>query len=353
MFTQSRHRLTQTIRNPATHFCHTNKASRDTSVCTVNHTIRLVLVAWLVAVSVQSLAATNNPGLVRGSVLNDHGRPVASATIEMRDLHGVKITSGVSDRAGLFTLTSIAPPGVYVVLAADRLWVTEQRISLDSNDRELEFVLPNSAQDFAITHRKTNIVSAAELRIPKQARQYLKLAQQSFRRTNFEEAEAEVDRALKLDASFAAAFSMRAFLRLASRALAGAIDDAQHALSLDSSDPNAYLALGTAYNSLGEFPKAQEALRQALELSPDLWQGQLEMAKAYYGQGSFVVALYEMDQLSNDFPDVHLVRANVLERLGRGNEAVAEFSAFLLEAPEDLRSEQVRRIVAATKLADP
>jgi len=47
------------------------------------------------------------------------------------------------------------------------------------------------------------------------------------------------------------------------------------------------------------------------------------------------VALREMDDLNQDFPDVHLVRANVLARLNRAQEAAGEFKRFLQQAPED------------------
>jgi predicted RNA polymerase sigma factor len=53
-----------------------------------------------------------------------------------------------------------------------------------------------------------------------------------------------------------------------------------------------------------------------------------------------------LDELNKDFPDVHLIRANILMRLDRTEEAVQEFGFFLKEALDDPRSEQVRRIVA-------
>jgi regulator of sirC expression with transglutaminase-like and TPR domain len=56
--------------------------------------------------------------------------------------------------------------------------------------------------------------------------------------------------------------------------------------------------------------------------------------------------LCELDLANIDFPDAHLVRANVLMRLERRQEAVEEFGAFLREAPKDPRGEQIRRIVA-------
>src|ERR1700722_11462591 len=205
--------------------------------------------------------------------------------------------------------------------------------------------------------REIYTVSAQELRVPAKARAHLKLAQREFSRSNVSGARKEIDQALQVDSICAPAFSMRALLRLASRDLNGAIEDATRALAIDPTEADANVALATAYNSLGEFQKAEAAARQALGMRPDLWQGRLELAKAFYGQERLVPALRELDALNKDFPDIHLVRANILVRLNRSEEATIEFSQFLHEAPNDPRKEQIERIVnrasAATTSVPP
>jgi tetratricopeptide (TPR) repeat protein len=191
-------------------------------------------------------------------------------------------------------------------------------------------------------------VSAQQLRVPAKVRTHLKLAHQKFSKSDFAGAETEVDRALRIDPMSAPAFSMRAFLRLGARDFNGAIDAATHALSLDPAEAEPYLALASAYNTQGEFQKSEAAARQVLGMRPDFWQGQLELAKAFYGQGRLAAALRELDSLHKDFPDVHLVRANILVCLNRGDEAAKEFAQFLLEAPNDPRRDQVERIASQT-----
>jgi tetratricopeptide (TPR) repeat protein len=189
-------------------------------------------------------------------------------------------------------------------------------------------------------------VSARDLRVPAKAGAHLKLAHQKFSKSDFAGAETEVDRALRIDSRFARAFSMLALLRLAARDLDGAVEAATHALSLDPTEAEAYLALATAYNAQREFQKSETAAQQVLGMRPDLWQGRLELAKAFYGQGRFVLGLRELDAMNKDFPDVHLVRANILVCLNRRDEAAKEFAQFLLEAPNDPRRQQVERIVS-------
>ena len=193
--------------------------------------------------------------------------------------------------------------------------------------------------------REIYTVSAQELRVPPKARAHLKLAQREFSRSNFAGARRAIDQALQVDSICAPALSMRALLRLASRDLNGAIEDATRALALDPTEADANIALATAYNSLGEFQKAEAAAQQTLGMHPDFWQGRLELAKALYGQERLIPALRQLNELNRDFPDVHLVRANILMRLNRSEEATIEFSQFLRQAPNDPRVEQIQRIV--------
>jgi tetratricopeptide (TPR) repeat protein len=191
-------------------------------------------------------------------------------------------------------------------------------------------------------------VSASELRVPPKAWAYLAAAHKEFSRGNLEKAEREVERALQVDPTCGPAFSIRAFIRLAEKNPSAALADATLATSIDAHDSDAFVALAMAYNSLKDFENAIKAATQALALQPDSWQAQLEMAKSLYGKGQFDAALTVLNALAKDFPDVHLVRGNVLMNLAQRQEAVAEFMLFLREAPVDPRSEQVRRICAAT-----
>jgi tetratricopeptide (TPR) repeat protein len=258
----------------------------------------------------------------------------------------MKMAVGSTDSAGSFAITTTAKLGEYLLLVTNELQIHEERITLDQPDRQVTIVLSVNSGSVAVASQQMYTVSAQELRVPEKARRHLQLAHQDFSKLNFAGAEKEVDQALQIDSTCAAAFSMRALLRLASRDSNGAIEDATRALALDSDEADAYVALATAYNSIGEFQSAETVALQALSRRSDFWQGRLEMAKALYGEGRFVLALREVDELNNDFPDVHLVRANILQRLDRSQEAAEEFSQFLREAPNDPRSEPVKRLVS-------
>ena len=160
------------------------------------------------------------------------------------------------------------------------------------------------------------------------------------------QATTEIDRAIEVYPGFAQAFCMKALVRLAEKDFTGSVESAAHAIGLDVTDAYSWIALATAYNSLDEWPEAEAASGRALALNSLAWQGRLELAKSFYGEGKFVLALNTLDQLNQNIPDIHLVRANSLMRLGRPQEAAQQFEVFLQETPGDSRVEQIRQILS-------
>jgi len=188
-------------------------------------------------------------------------------------------------------------------------------------------------------------VSVAQLKTPSKVWPHLRSAHRELSSGNVAQAAREVDRALRIDPECASALAMKAFIELAAKNPQEAVKHAGRAAEIDPHYAQSFVALAMAYNTLGDFQNAITAARQAVMIGPDFWQGRLELAKALYGQERFVSALRELDELNRDFPDVHLVRANILMRLNRPEEATIEFSQFLHEAPNDPRREQIQRIV--------
>jgi tetratricopeptide (TPR) repeat protein len=189
------------------------------------------------------------------------------------------------------------------------------------------------------------VVSVDRLRVPAKAVSHLEAAQKRFAKMQLAQTTMEIDRAIDIDPGFAEAFRMKALVNLAEKDFTGSVESAAHAISLDVGDAYSWVALATAYNSLNEWPEAEASAAQALALDPAAWQGKLELAKSFYGEGKFVLALNTLDQLNENFPDIHLVRANALMRLGRADEAAQQFSLVLQQIPGDPRADQILQIV--------
>ncbi len=205
-----------------------------------------------------------------------------------------------------------------------------------------------SISDGSSNRMSPYVVSVSRLRIPTKAVDHLEAAEKRFAKLQFRQTAAEIDRAIAAYPGFAEAFRMRALVNLAERDYTGSVESAAHAISLNVADAYSWVALATAYNSLREWPEAEAAAGQALVLDSSVWQARLELAKSFYGEGRSVLALETLDQLNHSVPDVHLVRANCLMRLGRAEEAAEQFSAFLRESPSDSRGDQIRLILSST-----
>ena len=311
----------------------------------------LFVLLGLSADSRAQTAATSGQDLLHGSIFTAQGQPAVAAAVELRDLQGIKVASAVTDGTGNFQINSGAAPGEYVFLVTRGYQMKYEQVLLAQSGLELSLALPPANASPAAGGRYA--VSAKQLGVPAKARERLTAARESFGKLKIDEAEQEIDGALRADPDFAQGFAMRAFIRLAQKDANGAVEDARQAVSLDGEDAESFVALAMSCNALREFQEAEDAAWRALGLRPDSWQGRLELAKALYGQDRFVVALRELDDLNQDFPDVHLVRANVLARLNRAQEAAGEFNRFLQQVPDDPRSDQVRRIVARVAEGSP
>jgi len=281
--------------------------------------------------------------LIRGIITTREGNPVIGAAVGIFDPAGTEIASTVTDNSGSFEITTDVPSGEYELIVANSQQLNDERITLGRTDVDIKLAVSGVAHN--VPGQARFEVSSRQLGIPAKARTHVAAAQEHFNKMNLAAATKDLDIALGMDPSFSEALSMRAFVKLAAKDLPGAIEDASAASTLDPSNGEAYLALGTSYNSLKNYDRAEAALLHALDLRPGSWQAQLEIAKAWYGQRRFVLALRELKLMGRDFPDVHLVRANILMSLGRQHEGAEEFREFLREAPTDGRKQQIQRIL--------
>lgn len=331
------------------------KTNQVCRVCFARNNLRTFLLLSLLVLASIGLAAESAAllqKLFRGKIVSTGGKPVANATVEIRDLRGIRIGRSITDNTGRFEISAAARPDEYMVLVGKGSLIKGERVVLDRRDVEIAIALPVAREDVA-PEPPEQTVSAARLSVQGRTWKHLESAHAQFAKGNLPLAETEITHALKIDPACAPAFTMRTLFRLAEKDQAGAVEDAKTAILLDPHAAESFVALATAYNSLKQFDKAQEAASHALGLHPDSFQGRLELAKSFYGEGHLILALRELELVGVDFPDVHLVRGNVLMGLDRSAEAVDEFEIFLKEAPSDSRTEKIRAVIGAARKSAP
>jgi tetratricopeptide (TPR) repeat protein len=302
-----------------------------------------LLLLFVSGTALLSQSSPDRPKSLHGSITVAPGQSAAGVAVELWGLRGTKLASSITDRTGSFEIAGPKEPGEYILLVDSGFHIKSQQVRLADSAIELNLILP--ASDYAAHIAGRYMVSAQQAAVPARARASLRSAQKRFREAKVNEALKEIDNALHADPDFARALTMRAFLQLAAKNPNGAVEDAKHAILLDPSDAESFVALAMAYNDVENYGDAGQAAERALDLRSDSWQGRLELAESFYGRHDFVVALRELDLAEIDFPDAHLVRGNVLLKLGRPTEAGEEFQTFVQEAPNDPRRQQVDRLI--------
>lgn len=331
-----------------------NKVNQDSRVLFVR---RALIVFLLICIDTAAYAGTPQTSRVkkrlRGVVATQNAQRLVGATVEVVDSEGNSVAKSKTDSDGRFEILTDSPAGEYELIITQKDQLTAQQINMAQSELSIKVIVTTSAANELGDMRYA--VSARQLGISEKTRARLATAQKEFEKGRVGSAVEQVQAAMEMSPSCSEAWSMRALMRLSARDVSGAIADAVHAEELDGTNADAFLALASAYNSSQMFGEAEAALRHALRLRPDSWQARLELAKTWYGEKRFALALRQLGLVERDFPDFHLVRANTLVSLGRKREGAAEFRMFLQEAPADRRALQIQKIVAQLdrSLADP
>jgi adenylate cyclase len=128
-------------------------------------------------------------------------------------------------------------------------------------------------------------------------------------RGKHEAALASFNEAIKLDPNLAKAYAQAANAMVFTGNARGAIALAEQAIQLSPRDPSIgvfYWVKGRALFTLGDYPRAVEALEESVRLRPNLWFSQAWLAAAYAlsnkdGESRRVVGAFEKAQFSAKF----------------------------------------------------
>jgi tetratricopeptide (TPR) repeat protein len=190
------------------------------------------------------------------------------------------------------------------------------------------------------------LVSMAELKVPQRARDAYSKAEQAIAKHRPAEVSKYLEKALEIYPAFAPALTLRGALSLDKDDLTAAVGDFEKAIHADSTYAMAYGAMASALNRMNKFDDALRAAERASSLSPNSWQPYFEMAKAYFSKADYQRALQQLTraqgQISQEYPPLHLLRANALLGLKNYADAAAELKSFLRIAPKDPNASAVR-----------
>jgi tetratricopeptide (TPR) repeat protein len=107
-----------------------------------------------------------------------------------------------------------------------------------------------------------------------------------------------------------------------------AINELNQAVELDPSCAAAYLNRGAAYNGLGQYERAIEDLNKAIQLDSTNAGAHTNVGLAYYMVGQYERAIEDLSEAVRLAPKnaiVHMNRGNVYARLGFRDQAVSDY----------------------------
>lgn len=150
----------------------------------------------------------------------------------------------------------------------------------------------------------------------------------------YEDALADLDKALEQEPHFPQAYAARGALYLTLDRPASAVEDLKRAIELGlTDDPTVYLNLGLAYFHLDIYDAAEANFRKALELDPNMAAAHFNLGTLYLKKGDNEAALEHLNksiELDPNFAASYFNRAMALANLGRTEEAIQDLEKFLL-----------------------
>jgi tetratricopeptide (TPR) repeat protein len=279
---------------------------------------------------VQNSSALNvqqSIGNIEGSVRTSENSPVGDANIELESIGATRLPSTYSLPDGSFVLINV-PSGRYVISATLGTMQISEQININAGENSVILTIPSKEK----AGTGTATVSAAQLKVPNQARNALQKAWTAVGHKKTAEAARYLEKALTFWPRYSQALTLRAMLELHDNSKELARTDAEKAVEYDPNDGTAYIALGSAYNALHQYDDAIRTLDRAITLSPTAWEGYYEMSRALLAEGNWAVALRQAERASSmgqrNNPNLHLAKAYAYLQLNNKSEASTELEAF-------------------------
>jgi tetratricopeptide (TPR) repeat protein len=296
---------------------------------------------------------TSNPRFeISGTISEEEGHsPIAGAQVKLSTGNGQMLTMTYSNVNGQFTFLNLSGGRYALTITAEGFQTGQQDISLISNSSDnVRIMLERAANPKKDnTGKKEDLVSARELSLPAKAQESLAKARERLFQKHDPAGSLPLFRKVnELAPSFYEAYYEEGI----AYTIEGQNGDAESsfrkaiAASQDHySDP--CFALASLLTDEKNFPEAERLARRGIEIQPDAWRGQYELARALLGEGRLVDAensAVEARKRKDDFPGLYLILANIHLQLHKNEAVLDDVNTFLKLDPSGPNSEQARAI---------
>lgn len=256
----------------------------------------------------------------------------------------------MTDSEGNFIIPGVRS-GTYDLVVSFDTAQEHEHISVSPGNSRFDVQLPVRRNDLT---NSEGTISVSQLKIPDAARKEFQKAQQAFIRNRLTEARERVDATIAAYPNFPAALTMRGVLKFSGKEIESGLDDLQSAIKIDPNYALAYIAMGSAYNTINRFDDAIRVLNYGIALNPALWNAYYELSKAKLGIANYAEALTDADRaadLNNEYPPLYLVKAHAFMGMKQYENAIANLELFLARSPSGENADNAHAALEEAKTA--
>lgn len=277
---------------------------------------------------------------VKVEVLTDMGLKMAEAFSNREE--GVADFEGFND--GYFQLR-VSGPGIETVTQSFQITATEathrEYIRIDVKN-------PTASENGSSGGDPT--ISAEDLSVPERAREEFAKGMDSHAKGDDKSAQTALERALEIYPSYVKALNNLGVLYLREGLKNKAYVEFSRAVQVDPKFAAGYVNLAKIAISDGNYSEAEPELKKAVAGDPSALNAMQLLCSTQFARQEYADALAmarHLHQLTQDaqYADVHLLAAEILFRLKRPQESVAEYELFVKESPSDPRVSKVKSLI--------
>ena len=320
--------------------------------------------AW--PVSAQRQFEGRTTGNITGQVrYAQGGQPAFNVLVSCDAFSGGLIAQENTDRNGKFQFRNINLDQYVITVRLPGYIEERQTVELQQTpDQYLQILLRSDGSP----KRAEPTPKVIDANVPQEARKEFERGEEALasgKKEKIEEGVRHLEKAVSLYPRFLEAQLKLATARMDLGEWLKAEQALREVLELNPRTANALLALGEIYRRQKKDDQAERVLLQGLQIEDHSWQGHLALGRVYWSMAMATKdegqarALFEKSyeqakhalQLKPDFGDAHLLKGDLLLRAKRAQDALAEFDAYLRIEPKGEFADQTRTMVAKTALA--
>lgn len=316
----------------------------------------LAFVCCAAAATRAQFPSPNQPVEITGQARYANGTPAFDVIVRLEQQSGGYIGEVRTDRLGKFQFRGLVPQQYRLSIRHPGYKEIDREVNLVMQFSDYVQLLLLADESSAAAPRAGNgdglVLNAS---VPPPARAEFdagRIAVQDSKK--LDEGLQHLERAVKLYPNYLEAQLLLGTVYMEERHWEQAEAALRAALRINPKTAPAYFALGEVYRRQKKHAEAEKELLEGLKLDDKSVQGHFTLGRVYFEQGDIAKAgphVGKALQLDPKLAEGHLLAGNILLKARQPDNALAEFQAYLVLAPDGEFAPQARTIVDKLKQA--